>query len=180
MNDLFWVVVVSIVVGLLFGAIIFMRLHKWVIRCQLIARSDYAKAAEEDAGELLKKKGYRILEKKKRETIITYVNGEPHMSYVEADYLVAKNGKTYVAEVKTGNCTDPTDPTVRRQLLEYDYVYSPDGLLLVDMVERAIHVVDFDFPRPFRENIFSRFLLLATIFLVVFIIAWALAQFRFI
>ncbi len=123
-----------------------------------------ARVAEEDAERLLASKGFKIIDRQRRADILTYVDGKPNLGFVQADFIVQKNNRTYVAEVKTG---DIGEPYIRRQLLEYDFVYKPDGVLLVDMNEGKIHMVEFGLPEEKKEKI--AILLLLLIILIVII-----------
>ena len=68
-----------------------------------------------------------------------------------ADLLVERDGRLYVADVKSGAlATDPTLPATRRQLLEYLLAYEVDGALLVDMEARQIREVVFPALTPPR------------------------------
>lgn len=104
-----------------------------------------ARKAEKKAAVLLEQAGYQLLESQKRTAITTFVDGEAHINHVQADFIVEKQGKVYVVEVKTGNeATKITTAATRRQLLEYCYVYKPDGILLLDMECGQIKEIKFE------------------------------------
>jgi hypothetical protein len=93
---------------------------------------------------LLIRQGYSIVERQVSRSWTVHVDGEAREASVRADLLVEKDGQTFVAEVKTGELApDPLYPPTRRQLLEYLFVFDPDGLLLVDVEEGAVHEVVF-------------------------------------
>lgn len=99
---------------------------------------------EADAEALLEEAGYEILEVQAPGSWGMEVDGEPVEVAVRADFLVSRDGATYVAEVKTGRLApDPRHPATRRQLLEYAFAFQPDGLLLIDVEEGAIIEVRF-------------------------------------
>jgi len=140
-------------VGLALGWLTFYYVSKWWSRWWLRRRMGEARFAEEEAEELLKSKGFKIVDRQRRATVLTYVDGKPNIGYVQADFIAQKKGKTFVAEVKTGAMApDIMEPTTRRQLLEYDFVYKPDGILLVDMAERRIKEIEFGLPEERRER----------------------------
>lgn len=114
-----------------------------------------AKKAERDAIGFLEKRGYHILERQLTRTLVIYLNGKPHESRIRADLLVRKGWKTYVVEVKSGQQGSGTLPNVRRQLLEYDLVFRPDGMLLLDMEKEQLKTVEFDYgvSSTWREKI---------------------------
>lgn len=99
---------------------------------------------EKKAVDLLEKNGYRILEKQLSGKVLYYINEEPKESLVRADLLVKKNGRSYIVEIKTGDQANPKLPAVRRQMMEYDRVFSPHGILFIDMEKNRIQSVRFD------------------------------------
>ena len=107
-------------------------------------RNRMALDGEERAEKLLKKKGYRIVDRQVVGSWWMWVDDEEIDIQVRADFLVKRKRRLYVAEVKTGQLvTDPAFPATRRQLLEYRMVFDVDGVLLVDAEGRQIHQVDF-------------------------------------
>lgn len=108
------------------------------------ARNRRAQEGEAHAERLLIRQGYAIVERQVSRSWTVQVDGEPWEAFVRADLLVEKDGRTFVAEVKTGELApDPLYPPTRRQLLEYFFVFDPDGLLLVDVEADAILEVAF-------------------------------------
>lgn len=109
------------------------------------ARNRRALAGEDDAERLLEAEGFLILERQARREAWMEVDGEPVAFGVRADLLVERDGLLYVAEVKTGErAPDPKHAATRRQLLEYQRVFEPDGLLLVDV--EAAQILEVVFP----------------------------------
>jgi len=118
--------------------------NKILLSWKMKKRVRKAKKAEIDARAVLEKEGYVIIESQKRVPIITYLDNKPYKNWVQADFIVKKQGKIFVVEVKTGHgATKITNPATRRQLLEYDYVYRPHGILLLDMEYGKIQEVIF-------------------------------------
>jgi hypothetical protein len=158
--------------GAVIGFIVFSMFNRLFISRKMSDRVLLSQISQEEAEELLKKKGFRILAKQKRADIITYIDGKPNLGYVQADFLVEKNKKTYVAEVKAGEMVaDPTEPSTRRQLMEYKFAYKPDGLLLVDMTDRSIHLVDFENP-SYGDERFFKLILLSLVVIIVACVLW--------
>ena len=63
---------------------------------------------------------------------------------LRADYIVQKEGKRYVAEVKTGDVAARIRAiATRRQLLEYRIAFDVDGVLPVDVEAGRVQVVTF-------------------------------------
>ncbi|MCB9742678.1 MAG: hypothetical protein H6740_08765 [Alphaproteobacteria bacterium] len=109
------------------------------------ARNRRALAGEGAAETLLEDEGFVILERQARREAWMEIDGEPVAFGVRADLLVERDGLLYVAEVKTGErAPDPRHAATRRQLLEYQRVFEPDGLLLVDA--EAGRVLEVLFP----------------------------------
>lgn len=121
-----------------FGAVAFCStLRLWWTgasrRWRLARRSRRAARGEREAEALLARRGYRVIERQARGTLEYRVDGEPCEVGVRADLLVARGGRRFVAEVKTGeNAPRPTNIATRRQLLEYAHAFEVDGVLLVD------------------------------------------------
>lgn len=110
-------------------------------------RNALAQRGEEAALRLLEAEGYEILDRQVPAFWTMVVDGEPVDVHVRADFWVARGERRYVAEVKTGRAApDPTLPATRRQLLEYQIAFEPDGLLLVDAEEGR--VVEIELPIP--------------------------------
>jgi len=72
-----------------------------------------------------------------------HADGEPMEVSLRADLLVTRNGRRYVAEVKTGRAAPRLDcAATRRQLLEYRIAFGVDGVLLVDAESDRVIVVE--------------------------------------
>ncbi|HEY2513938.1 MAG TPA: PD-(D/E)XK nuclease family protein [Polyangiaceae bacterium] len=102
-------------------------------------------AGEHHAEPLLRRAGYEVLDRQVPARWTVFADGEPLEVALRADLLVAREGRTYVAEVKTGRLAPRLDhaPT-RRQLLEYRVAFGVDGVLLVDAEADRIMAVEMD------------------------------------
>jgi hypothetical protein len=111
----------------------------WTIR----ARARRAVEGEQRAEPMLRDAGYEVLERQARVVWTVYADGEPLEVALRADLLVARGGRRYVAEVKTGKLAPRLDhaPT-RRQLLEYRVAFGVDGVLLVDADAGRVTLVE--------------------------------------
>ena len=99
---------------------------------------------EVDAESLVKKHGYDIIDRQVETTWTIRVDGEPVEINLRADLILRRDGKRFVADVKTGKGAPRiTTASTRRQLLEYLFAYPVDGVLLIDMESRDIKQVDF-------------------------------------
>lgn len=137
------------ILGLLLGGYIAYLTIKLMRRKRTKRRVAGAKRAERKAAELLTDNGYEILESQKFLPVTTIVDGKKYNNGIRVDYLVKRNNRTYVAEVKTGeDAINFTRAPVRRQLLEYYLAYQPDGVLLLDMEQNTIHEIEFLIHQP--------------------------------
>ncbi len=129
--------------------------------------------------ELLRQRGYQILGINQRESIIVRIDGKDHLGELVADFTVSKNGKRYVVWGMGGDgISDPTDPRLRRQLIEYDRAFGLDGVLLVDPAEGTINQVNFKYPRERGFDFYFQFL--TALFIIAFVIAiiWLMVAVR--
>jgi hypothetical protein len=88
---------------------------------------------EQEAESLLRASGFLIEQRQACAVLEYFVDGESTLVDVRADLLVRRDGKLYVAEVKTGkHATQLSNRATRRQLLEYAHAFDTEGVLLVD------------------------------------------------
>ena len=112
---------------------------------------------ETQAKSFLENKGYNILDEQKTYNHNYEVNGENRSSKLIVDYLVTKNGKKYVVEVKSGKLAiSLKDKNSRRQLLEYDFVIENDGVFLLDMENENMQLVKFKTKAEKKEDVFRK------------------------
>lgn len=173
-------ILISVLVGIILGIVLFF-VFSLLFRKKPVALSEGKPFSEKEVRAFLKKSGYDILGKRQKETIITRVDGKDHLGYLEADFTVRKGRKKYLVVVHAGlGAADPNEPLLRRKLMEYDRVFSPDALLVVDLSRGEIHEVGFRFPRERNIDFFFRFLIGVFIILGVVGIIWVLAILRLI
>lgn len=99
---------------------------------------------EQQAEVLLRRWGFRILERQAERIVRMEVEGEEWECPVRADFLVERDGRSWVVEVKTGQrAPDPSTSGTRRQLLEYCLVFGSDRLLLLDMETQSLRTIVF-------------------------------------
>jgi hypothetical protein len=97
------------------------------------ARMRRAVRGEHDAEALLEANGYTIRGRQVRTELEYVVDGAPCRFEVRADFVAERDGRAWIAEVKTGTLAPRlTTPATRRQLLEYAHAFDGAGVLLVD------------------------------------------------
>lgn len=102
------------------------------------------RSAERRAIALLAQHGYRLVSEQAQLTGSYLLDGHTKTYHLRCDLLVERRGRRYLAEVKGGTQqTHPGRREVRRQLLEYQYLAQSDGVLLVNVRERRVHLVQF-------------------------------------
>jgi hypothetical protein len=138
--------------------------RSWAPRVRFRARMAHAARGERNAESILARHGYEILDRQASATIDYAVDGQSRAIDVRADYLVAREGRVFVAEVKTGRDAPAiASAATRRQLLEYAHAFDLDGVLLVDADRERVHAIGLP-ARPARRvaSPFRDLLLFAT------------------
>ena len=116
---------------------------------------------EKQARTFLQEKGYNIVDEQKTYDHNYEVNGESRSSKLIVDYIVEKNGKKYIVEVKSGkSAISLTDKNSRRQLLEYDFVIENDGIVLLDMENRNMQFVKFQSKAEKKDTLVCKVLII--------------------
>ena len=132
------------------------RWRRFVGSRRATIRSARALAGESDAEPLLVAEGYRIVARQVPLTWAVYRGGDVLDVLLRADLLVERDGRLFVAEVKTGErapCL--SHAATRRQLLEYFHAFDCDGVLLVDVEGGEIHEIAFAPPAAPRLDRFQ-------------------------
>ena len=124
------------------------------------ARSKRAIRGEKMALSLLAKEGYRIIDKQVPMDWTMLCDGQEEHFSLRLDVLVEREGKEYVAEVKTGECAPSLrTAATRRQLLEYALAHGSNEILLVDVESKRISKVEFVIqPKPAHRDPISSLL----------------------
>ena len=121
---------------------VYAGIRRWSERRRRQRTARTAQLGERRAAYLLGRAGYRIVEEQPQARWVIARDGIPLAVKLSADYLVERRGKTWVAEVKTGQLVANLrhGPT-RRQLLEYQLAFDCEGVLLVDVeLSKVVHV----------------------------------------
>lgn len=131
------------------GGYLAIKIKRWINIRAMKKRFKAGATAERNAVPLLKRNGFKITDDQPGRNCFFEVDGEKIKYNVRADYLAERKGKKYVVEVKSGEkAPDPNFSDTRRQLLEYDHVYRPDGLILADMKNVVLKTIEFNIDRP--------------------------------
>ncbi|MDO4281702.1 MAG: hypothetical protein Q4C56_08735 [Peptococcaceae bacterium] len=143
-------IAVLILLGVLLGALVIYYGQRLADRKKRQHISQRAQRGEADAEKLLHREGYAILARQERRPIAMRIDGKRYESFIQADFLAERAGKTYLVEVKTGKQANLHLPNVRRQLFEYQKIFETDGILFIDMNDYDIIEVSFDTIAPRR------------------------------
>jgi hypothetical protein len=118
--------------------------RRWRRRGVLRARFRSASQGERAALTWLREMGFDVLGAQVAAQYPLLIDGAAKTIGVRADYLVAKDNRRYVVEVKTGALAPRIEtPATRRQLLEYLVVFEVDGALLLDVDARSLREIAF-------------------------------------
>lgn len=109
--------------------------------------SHHGRRMESKAPAALARRGYRVIERHPALTVTWFVDDTPRELTLEPDLLVARGGRRFLVEVKTGGSARPESRDTRRQLLEYAAYFRADGVLLYDADQDALRAVEFPLPR---------------------------------
>jgi len=130
-------------------------------------------SSKDEAEKLLKRRGFQILGKNQKGSVLISIDGKEHLGSLEAEYTARRNGKEYAVVVKRGEGEwDPTEPSLRRKLLEYERFFGGHGILLVDPQEAIISEICFKFPRERGIDFYFHFLIALFILSIVIGIIW--------
>lgn len=107
-------------------------------------RARVALDGESRAELLLAAAGFTVLGRQVAHLWHIAVDDELHEAALRCDFVVARGGERWVAEVKTGELAPRlSTAATRRQLLEYQVAYGAAGVALVDATTGVVHEVRF-------------------------------------
>lgn len=153
-----------IIIGILFVITVKYKIEQFNKKRKQKKRFARGLMLENRARSFLRDKGYSIVSEQE----ICYhrykVNGKNFQSKIILDYVVKKNNKNYIVEVKSGkSAISVQDKNSRRQLLEYDFVIENDGIFLLDMENRVMNLVEFSSKEENQNLSFYKFLLIIAV-----------------
>jgi hypothetical protein len=127
----------------------------------------------------LKKRGFQLLGRDQKEVVVVRIDGKDHLGELTAEFTVSKNGKRYVVwGVVAEGTSDPTEPALRRRLIELDRAFGLDGILIVDPAEGTINEVRFKYPRERGLDFYLQFFGALFILALVIGIIWLMVTVR--
>jgi len=147
-----WIAIAALAVLFALGQALRAIAKEWLERWRLVRRSSHALSAEAWAATLLRDAGYDILGAQVKTSYVLWVDRREVSVGLRADYVVRRKGRTFVAEVKSGQFAPSLETAAtRRQLLEYLLAFDVDGVLLVDGEAGEIQQVTF--PAEMRRRL---------------------------
>lgn len=145
------ILVLTIGGGIIF-LFLFIKISNWARGKRLRQRFSKSRQAEKEAEKILRKNGYTIIDIQKSKPLLITIGDKIHRYLVRIDYLARKKGKVYVVEVKSGEKIPYiTNRETRRQMLEYYLAFQPSGILLLNMKNKSISEVKFQFKTAFHQ-----------------------------
>ncbi len=105
---------------------------------------------EKRGRDFLIKQGFKIEHEQYVAHHVFYVDNKKESIGIKPDYIVSKDGKRYIVDVKSGHSAiSLKDKATRRQMLEYDHAIPNDGIFLLDMENEQLKHVEF---RSWRDG----------------------------
>ncbi len=139
-----WALILILAFVLIWGCVLGVRMAAWKTSRRAARARKLGEVGERCGLRVLRKAGYRIVERQPSGRSRVVVDGQQHGFRLRADALVKRAGLVYVAEFKGGQqVARLSNRHTRRQLLEYAIAFDVDGILLVDAVEGEISTVEF-------------------------------------
>jgi hypothetical protein len=170
----------SVLFGIVVGGFLFYYLTRSARQTQVVSHNPL-KFSEKEAEGMLRRAGLVVIAKQKKKTVITKINGKDHLGFVEADYIVKKGRKRFLVVVKSGEgAADPNEPILRRRFIEYEHLFSPDGLLLLDLDQGEIHRISFHFPKERAIDFFFKLFIASAVILLLLAIFWMFTSLKLI
>ena len=148
-------VIMLLLLGGILSIVIYLKIKNILSTRQAVKRVAVSKYAEKKAEKLLKRNGFQIVDRQQSRPLVIRTGNTFHRYWIRIDFLVKKNGRTYVVEVKSGHKNKITKRETRRQLLEYFLAYKPHGIILFDMETKKFSEIKFLLPyfnSRFAEN----------------------------
>jgi len=167
---------VELIAAIIFALIIIIEiLRRKIINWNKKRKFRKGLLGEIKAGHFLKKKGYEILNYQKEIKYCYEVENEIIEVRLRPDYIVKKNGKKYIAEVKTGEFAPDVkkNKLTRRQLLEYNFATDNYGVLLIDIdKEQILKIKFYENEKLIKRRVFLLVFYISIFFNILFILLY--------
>ncbi|TRX71414.1 hypothetical protein [Carboxylicivirga sp. M1479] len=151
-NHIIYLLLALIILSLSF-IILKYKISQYLKERKVKKRFERGNNLELAAKRFLKSEGYTIVDYQSTYEHRYLEDGEVQVADIQPDYIVKKNGKKYIVEVKSGSSAiSARNRNTRRQLLEYDYVVENDGVFLLDMENRELKLIQFKSKADKRSN----------------------------
>ncbi|OGC12012.1 hypothetical protein A3K48_06005 [candidate division WOR-1 bacterium RIFOXYA12_FULL_52_29] len=141
---------------------------------------NFSSTSPNEEQDYLIKSGFKVLARKPKAMVISRVDGKDHLGKLEADYLVSRDNHQFIVVVQQGEgALDPSDPIVRRRLVEFDRAFNCHGLVFFNPHESQLQVVSFRFVREKGWlDLFFQFLMFGLAIAVVAGIIWLMIHIK--
>ncbi|OGC23518.1 hypothetical protein A3J90_01165 [candidate division WOR-1 bacterium RIFOXYC2_FULL_37_10] len=163
--------VIILISGIFLGIVGFYLFYKFLSKKKLLTPAD---CNSRDAEDFLKKRGFQIVEKKRQSSVVVYVNGKGHLNTEAADFIVERDRKRYVVKVVNEIGVDPTEPAMRRKLIEFSKLFPGLEILLLNLNGGELQEIKLKFPKSETELLFTvfvaSFIVLGIVALVVLLV----------
>lgn len=131
------------IIALGVGAIVALRVRRWLDRRRRRRKAAIAQGGERGARRWLETNGFTVRGEQSTLHARMMVDGVIREFDVCADYIVERNGRRGIVEVKTGDAAHPTARSTRRQIFEYAALFDAD-VYVFDANRQRLHEVTFE------------------------------------
>ena len=136
--------ILIIILCFLLALTLFVLILKIFNKLKLAKIRRMGQKGENLAVKYLHKMGYHILEQQATLNCVMKIDNTPKKFIIRADFLVEKNGRKGVVEVKSGTeVSKPWQLDTRRQLLEYFHYYPVEYVLIFNSQQKILQEIDF-------------------------------------
>lgn len=145
-----------------------LAIRNWWRRRLIHSKADHGREMEDRAGDMLKAHGYQAISQHPEVTYVWTIDGRDKSVTVTPDWLVRKDGLTFLVEVKTGDQANPNQAKIRRQLLEYYLFGNADGVVYFDADRNIAKEVRFPALVRAQTPLWMWFTLLISVTIAIF------------
>ena len=141
---------------LIIGAIVWHLIFSFIHYIQVRSRFQKGKKGETIAKKYLKQHGFTIISEQVSQVSTMIIDGKGYEYMVRVDFLVSKEEKTGIVEVKTGTkATNPLSIPTRRQLFEYYHMFHVDMLYFFNATKRELQEITFQTEHWIRSGLLN-------------------------